>query len=225
MKITVESSGKYLTAGAAARATRLFAVIAASFVAMSSACTSQSPAGPVTLAGTGAPAMAGSGAPVTAGTGAPAAMAGAQAISTAGASAAGSSAVAPIAGTSGAAAGAAAPGGGATFTAVLAIFADPKNNCGLCHKNMISVGVNFDPADKEATYKALVGVASKGMLGSLCGGKTYVVPMQPDASLLYNKLAMATPPCGVRMPASGVVLSDMEIATVRAWIAAGALNN
>jgi hypothetical protein len=225
MQITVSSSGKFLMAGVAAQPTRFLAIIAASFVVLSSACTSQSPAGPVTVAGTGAPALAGSGAPVTAGTGAPIAMAGAQAVSAAGASAAGSSAVVPVAGTSGAAAGAAAPGGAATFTAVLAIFTDPKNNCGLCHKNMMSVGVNFDPADKDATYKALVGVASKGVLGSVCGGKTYVVPMQPDMSLLYNKLAMAMPPCGVRMPASGVVLTDAEIATVRAWIAAGAMNN
>jgi hypothetical protein len=152
--------------------------------------------------------------------------AGRQAVAVAGASAAGSSGLPPVAGTASAAAGTAAPSGAATFSAVLAIFADSKNNCGLCHAMMtIGGGLVFDPANKQATYTALVGVTSKGMLGSQCGGKTYVVAGQPDASLLYHKLADAMPPCGVRMPASGVVLSDMEIATVRAWIAAGALNN
>jgi hypothetical protein len=109
---------------------------------------------------------------------------------------------------------------------VVAIFADPKNNCGLCHAMMtIGGGLVFDPANKQGTYTALVGVTSKGTLGSQCGGKTYVVAGQPDASLLYHKVADATPPCGVRMPASGAVLTDMEIATVKAWIAGGALNN
>jgi hypothetical protein len=201
MKITVESSGKCMTAGADAQATRFLAVIAVAILAMSGACKSESTAGPVTLAGSGAPA-------------------------TAGMSAAGSSAMPPVAGTSGAAAGAAAPGGGATFTAVLAIFADQKNNCGLCHSMpTLGGGLIFNPTDRQGTYDALVGVTSKGLLGSQCGGKVYVVKSQPDGSLLYNKLANATPICGLRMPASGVVLSDAEIATVRAWIAAGALNN
>jgi len=43
--------------------------------------------------------------------------------------------------------------------------------------------------------------------------------------LLYDTLAKATPSCGVRMPASGTALTDAEIATLRAWITAGALNN
>jgi hypothetical protein len=66
---------------------------------------------------------------------------------------------------------------------------------------------------------------SKGASGSQCGGKTYVVAGQPDASLVYDKLANETPSCGVRMPASGTVLTAAEIATVRGWIAAGAKND
>jgi hypothetical protein len=144
----------------------------------------------------------------------------------AGMSAAGSSGMAPVAGTSSAAAGGAAPSSAATFTAVLAIFADRNNNCGFCHAMAtIGGGLIFDPADKQGTFAALVGATSKGMSGSQCSGKTYVVAGQPDASLLYDKLAKAKPSCGERMPASGTVLADAEIATVRAWIMAGALNN
>jgi hypothetical protein len=137
----------------------------------------------------------------------------------------------PTSGTGGAAgsqatAGTAAAGGTATFAAVLAILADSKNNCGLCHKMpTLGGGLIFDPSDKMGTYIALVGVASKGMQGSMCAGKTYVVAGKPDESLLYDKVSKATPSCGVRMPASGVVLEDNEIATIRAWIMAGGPNN
>jgi mono/diheme cytochrome c family protein len=123
-------------------------------------------------------------------------------------------------------AGTAAPSSPATFTAVVAIFVDQKNNCRLCHMMpTIGGGLVFDPMDKQATFQALVGTSSKGTLGSQCGGKTYVVPRQPDASLLYDKISKTTPTCGMRMPATGTVLTDPEIATVRAWIAAGAMNN
>jgi hypothetical protein len=125
-----------------------------------------------------------------------------------------------IAGTMGAAG---APANTATFTAVIAILADSKNNCGLCHKMMtLGGGLVFDPSDKMGTYDALVNIASKGMQGSMCAGKTYVVPGKPDESLMYDKVSKAKPSCGVRMPASGVVLEDTEIATIRAWIMAGA---
>jgi hypothetical protein len=232
MKISVENSGKSVPAGVNAQATRLLAVLAAAVLAASSACGSDSGGG--SRAGTGGGLLAGIGAAPAAGAGGVAStQAGAQAVSAAGASAAGTGAKPPVAGTASAAAGTgsaaagtAAPSGAATFTAVVAIFADPKNNCGLCHAMMtIGGGLIFDPANKQGTYTALVGVTSKGTLGSQCGGKTYVVAGQPDASLLYHKVADATPPCGVRMPASGAVLSDMEIATVKAWIAGGALNN
>jgi hypothetical protein len=89
----------------------------------------------------------------------------------------------------------------------------------------IGGGLVFDPMDKAVTFAALVGTTSKGAMGSQCSGKTYVVPGKPEMSLLYDKLANATPACGVRMPASGSTLSDGEIATVRAWIMAGAMND
>jgi hypothetical protein len=90
---------------------------------------------------------------------------------------------------------------------------------------MVGGALMFDPADKMATYNALVGAVSKGGTGSQCGGKTFVVAGQPDMSLLYDKISKATPSCGVRMPASGVVMSDADIATIKAWIMAGAKND
>jgi hypothetical protein len=82
----------------------------------------------------------------------------------------------------------------------------------------------FNSNDKLASYNALVGKVSAGGAGSKCGGKTYVVPKDPNSSLLYQKL-LATVPCGMRMPMGGMVLTDPELQTISAWITAGAQNN
>jgi hypothetical protein len=133
--------------------------------------------------------------------------------------------------TTGAAGGAAAGAGGtaavsgpATFTAVLAAFTGA--NCGLCHgMATIGGGLMFKPEDAMGTYTALVGPVSAGTNSSMCGGKTYVVPGMPDASLLYDKVSKTTPMCGARMPATGVPLTDDQIKTVHDWIMAGAKND
>lgn len=151
-----------------------------------------------------------------------------QGVATAGTTAPAAGSTAPAAaGSTAAAAGTAAPApGAATFTAVLAIFAKSQNACGLCHKTAASGGgLMFDPADKAGSFAALVGPKSAGLNGSTCTGKTYVVPGMPDASLLYEKIAKAMPSCGARMPATGTIMMDDEIATVRAWIMAGAKND
>ena len=197
--------------------------VSAAALLVCGACANQgSPMAPPSTAGTvattaGVMAIAGSGMAIPA-AGTAAAAAGTVAT-------AGTAAVAGTAAISGAGGVGAAPSA-ATFTAVLAIFADSKNNCGLCHAmQTIGGGLVFNPTDRAGTYQALVGPTSQGTLGSQCAGKTYVVPGMPDSSLLYDKLSKATPSCGARMPASGAVLSDMEIETVRAWIAAGAMND
>ena len=225
MKILVDSARRRMMRALS----RCLAVMAASVVVTLSACASQATPPSTATAGAQSTPVAGTSA---AGLGVSAQVAGVPAagnraiVPGAGTAAGGSSVTGPMAGNAGATAGAAAPTGAATFTAVLAIFADQRNNCGLCHAmQTIGGGLIFNPTDRMATFQALVGPTSKGTLGSQCAGKTYVVPGQPDASLLYDKLSKATPICGVRMPASGVVLTDMEIATVRAWIAAGAANN
>ena len=112
---------------------------------------------------------------------------------------------------------------GAAFAAVQAIFA---GKCVRCH----------DPANpvvpetttfvalaltRDAAYGALVGQPAH----ETCGG-TLVVPGDSAASYLYHKVSDATPCEGMRMPHQGMLLtpplSDGEIATVAAWIDAGA---
>ena len=147
-----------------------------------------------------------------------------------GASGAGAGGVVAAAGSGGGASGAggdvATDGSPGTLTDVLAILGD--HGCGLCHgaePGQGDGGLSFDWRQKEASFQAFVGVQSPGINGSVCAGKTYVVPGSPDMSLLYDKLANAVPSCGARMPASGMPLSAAELGTVRTWISGGAQDN
>lgn len=114
-----------------------------------------------------------------------------------------------------------------TFTNVLFIFGE--HNCGLCHALAPSAAngnLQFNTADKEQAYAALVGPSSAS---SACASKKqYVVPNSPETSLLLDKVANAMPVCGQRMPvqtAGVMTLSAGEIDSVRAWIASGAPKN
>lgn len=68
-------------------------------------------------------------------------------------------------------------------------------------------------------YEAIVDVMS-----STTDDLTYVVPGDPEASFLYQKIATNSPPAGLRMPPL-VPLNDESIELVRSWIAGGALDN
>jgi len=128
---------------------------------------------------------------------------------------------------SGATAGSTAVVGGSTFTDVLAIIDNAEHNCRLCHglvpSDASNGNLNFGGLTNDEMYQRLVGSSSSS---TQCGGRVYVVPGNPDGSLLYDKLANARPACGSRMPSGGFAyLSDEELGVVRAWIEAGALNN
>jgi hypothetical protein len=82
-------------------------------------------------------------------------------------------------------------------------------------------------------YTNLFGVMSTGTLppGAAAGvvacgpkGETRVVAGDSAASLLYNKVN-GTEDCGVRMPDGKPPLAAADIATFKAWIDQGALNN
>ena len=205
---------------------------------------SQSTAGApaAAMAGSSAsPAQAGStAAPSTPAAGGPAAAAAgsmsASMTGTAGSSAAGTMAMAGAAGSSAAAAGAsgeagstggaagggATGAGGATFTAVFdAMFASSAAaGCGSCHGAAPTPSLNGGLGGlmtKEAAYSALVGKMSSS---AMCSGMPYVTAGDPEASLLYQKVA-TTPMCGMRMPPGSMVeAADQEL--LKTWIMAGA---
>lgn len=76
----------------------------------------------------------------------------------------------------------------------------------------------FMTPDKNDTYANLVNVAST------CGDD-YVEPGNPADSFMFQKVSLATPDCGDRMPQGGPYLSAAYIQMLSDWISAGAPNN
>lgn len=86
-------------------------------------------------------------------------------------------------------------------------------------------GTTLNFSTKRAGYDSLV---EREATGSKCKdrGLTLVVPGDPEASLLFQKVSTDTPPCGARMPHfPGLVINAREIEQIRQWIALGALDN
>ena len=127
------------------------------------------------------------------------------------------------AGRAGAAGGAGAGGGsgGGAFADVQTIFND---RCVTCHDKS-KVGLPSYPQLSLVAADSRAALVNKSALET-CGGK-YVVPGQPSQSYLVHKVSDATPCDGNRMPAPFEVLhmvplSAEQIATISAWIGAGA---
>ena len=112
--------------------------------------------------------------------------------------------------------------GGPSFVQVQAIF---DNHCVLCHDKS-KLGLPSYPALSLVQGDARTALVNRPALET-CGG-TYVVPGKPQQSYLIHKLS-DNPPCeGARMPAGFEILkppplSGAELASITAWISAGAL--
>ena len=111
----------------------------------------------------------------------------------------------------------------ATFTQVYDMLFPMTTNarCVACHSmpaNDIANGNLQMGSDKATAYAALMGHASTS---SRCMNRPLVVPKDPAASLLVQKMS-ATPPCGSRMPLGGNMLSEAQLAVLRGWVEAGA---
>jgi hypothetical protein len=127
----------------------------------------------------------------------------------------------------GAPAGPAGPAGpAAKFSEIYPLIYPLTTNarCDFCHSlpaNNISNGGLHMGSDPAAAVAGLVG---KQSTNSMCTHQTLVVPGKPDESLFLQKLS-PNPPCGSRMPVGGKVLPDDQLAMIRSWIAAGALDD
>lgn len=86
-------------------------------------------------------------------------------------------------------------------------------SCGLngCH-GAASAQANLNLSDGWETR--IIGQPGS----AACNGTTLVVPGDPEASLIYQKI-LPEPPCNSRMPL-GPALPDEHIACIRDWIAA-----
>jgi hypothetical protein len=143
--------------------------------------------------------------------------------------AAGSSGMSGNVASAGSTAGNAANGGcgSESFAAIYReIFAKPVYSCNaaICHGRtdaLTDLG-NLDMSTPAATYAALVGKPSDGMM---CAGKLRVKAGDAQNSLLVRKLRDATVECGMVMPAGSEAITDPELQRIVTWINAGACNN
>jgi hypothetical protein len=118
------------------------------------------------------------------------------------------------------------PGTGGTGGSTAPTFTDVKTQiltpiCSGCHSadgQAPAGGLNMT---STVAWGNLVNAPSSGKSGAI-----RVIPGDPDNSYLVQKLEGAAGIVGLRMPRNGPpYLTDAQIALVRQWIAAGALNN
>ena len=110
-----------------------------------------------------------------------------------------------------------------TFANVQVLF----TSCTACHTNIVPLDL-----DPDVSYANLVGKAppsyTNPLVDETCGG-VLVMPGDPAASYLYQKLTQPTPCAGSQMPLSefGVPtpLPACYPALIHDWIAAGAPND
>jgi hypothetical protein len=94
-----------------------------------------------------------------------------------------------------------------------------RRACTGCH-NPNGVQFNGMNLTGATAYATIVNVASVGKPGAI-----RVVPGDPDASYLVQKIEGAPGIVGVRMPQTPPYLTPGQIAVIRRWIELGAANN
>lgn len=105
--------------------------------------------------------------------------------------------------------------GGSLLTAIQRDIFSPTCAASGCHDPLThSEGLVLSAA--EVSFNALVGVPSA------CSGKIRVVPGEPSASYLLDKLGDGEALCGSRMPRNLPSLTTGELQLIRDWIASGA---
>jgi hypothetical protein len=95
------------------------------------------------------------------------------------------------------------------------------NTCTAHHSGATPSG-NLNMATEAMAYTNLVGVKAAGP-ACAASGETRVVAGNAANSLLYQKVSMATPPCGGRMPLNGTPLSGVDQQAIADWIDQGAI--
>lgn len=95
-----------------------------------------------------------------------------------------------------------------------ALLTGSLSSCSGCHPTLSKP----DFSSLEQTRATVLESAE-----SVCNDKPYVTPGDPQASFLYDILALDEPGCAhARMPVGGPYLSERELSAVAAWITAGA---
>lgn len=115
------------------------------------------------------------------------------------------------------------PSGEATFSAVYdEIIVGEGCTAPLCHGGGAGAG-NLTLTTKEGAYQALVGAPAAGPFCS-ASGLLRVQAGDPEASVLWSKVATRSPICGDPMPIASM-LDAGKIEQIRRWIERGAPND
>jgi len=93
-----------------------------------------------------------------------------------------------------------------------------KKRCAPCHTLQSKGGLSLKTAD--IAFANLVEIATTA--AAPCTGRTRVVPGDPGASVLHQKISVSDDLCGKKMPVLGSLSAD-QVELFRAWIAAGAI--
>jgi hypothetical protein len=130
-----------------------------------------------------------------------------------------------------------------SFTNVYSKVIAPNCTNVYCHGNGVPVTVGgLDMSNQVIAYWSLVNHVLEGPSCGNTIAQRRVIPSQPENSLLYLKVSMANPPCGVQMPAdpvalwpsgagapsavfSGTALSSGDQQLIYNWIKEGAQND
>jgi predicted CxxxxCH...CXXCH cytochrome family protein len=130
-----------------------------------------------------------------------------------------------------------------SFTNVYSTVIAPNCTNVYCHDNGVPVTVGgLDMSNQVIAYWSLVNHVLEGPSCGNTIAQRRVIPSQPENSLLYLKVSMGNPPCGVQMPAdpvalwpsgpgapsavfSGKALSSDDQRLIYNWIKEGAQND
>ncbi len=92
-----------------------------------------------------------------------------------------------------------------------------------CHEpgSELFADSNLDLSTEQLAYDGMVGALAQGACAD--GTSVLVVPTDPAASILIEKMAEAEPTCGGdQMPQGRTAFPESFIEPIRAWISAGA---
>ena len=116
---------------------------------------------------------------------------------------------------------------GAAIEGIFVDFNGLGNGCADCHTSAMHTQIpagnlDLDPSESPSPYVNLINVVSAEDPSLI-----YVVPNDPENSLLFQKVNCDTPGVGVRMPYQGypdgmTTLSPYQQALIYDWIAEGA---
>jgi hypothetical protein len=129
------------------------------------------------------------------------------------------------------------PPSGHSFADLYATVIAPNCSSPFCHKN--GVGIRYSGLDMSSRVVAYWNLVDQPLAGPSCALMgTRVVPFQPAASLMYEKVNKVMPPCGSQMPANptvlltkgsavfcGTALSSDQQKLIYDWIVDGAQND